>query len=940
MKYVAPVASSVGWELEDMAAATGILGDAGIDASQAGTTLRTAVTKLAAPTDKAKKTMNEYGIELQNADGTMKSLPEIMASMESGFGNLTEAERAAAMQSIFGQEAMSGMLKLMENPEELRTYTEELENSGGTAKRVAEEQLDNLNGALTKINSAFESASISIGDALVPAIQKLAGWLQQALDWFNGLSESTRQNIAITAAITSVVLTFGGALLMLIGFLPQIIAGFKSMGIVMLAARTGIVAVAGALKLLMFNPIGIAIMAVIAAIVLFNTHGDAMKAKLASWGITMENFRNFIDKAKTAFTNLWTAFTQTEAFQAMSTVIMNLVQKFKDLAIGIKEAITTGDFTPLINAVKNLIPTMIGLLIGGVPRMIMAGIQLIQGLSNGTGQSIPELIAKAGEIVTSFLERLITQIPQFIQTGVEFVTSLLQGVAQTMPQVVQSVLKIITTFVETYASMLPQLIQSGIQSLSALLDGIVQALPQIATTITTVITTLVQMIVTLLPQVIQAGVQILQSVIEGIAQIIPQLVQSALTIITTIVESLIGMLPQLIESGIQILNAVIDGIIQLLPQLIQTAVEVLNTLIETIVSNLPMVIDAGIQILNAIVDGLIQLLPLLISTAVDLIMAIVDALVSSLPMIIDAGIQILMALIDGIIQILPQLVQAALDLILAIVDAIVGALPQIIDAGMQILSALIDGIIQILPELVSAILELIVAIVGALIDALPELVDAGNQLITALIDGVLQLLGEVGQAAWEIGQEIFNTISEVDLLDVGKDLIRGLWNGISSMSSWVNSKISGFSEGVLKGIKGFFDINSPSRVFNKEIGQNLVRGMDAGIDKLKRVPQKTMAKVSQNVMTGVDAVQGAFRNLSGMKVDSPRVGSLSGGRLKLDEFPEKGGNGGNNGDGGNSYNAPLVSVDNMNVRDDRDVRNVSKELYNLQRNHDRSQGGR
>ena len=259
---------------------------------------------------------------------------------------------------------------------------------------------------------------------------------------------------------------------------------------------------------------------------------------------------------------------------------------------------------------------------------------------------------------------------------------------------------------------------------------------------------------------------------------------------------------------------------------------------------------------------------MLIETIINLVMAIIDALISALPQLIDAGIQILTALIEGILSVLPVLISTIIELIMAILDALIGALPQIIDAGIQILMALIEGILQILPALIAAVIQLIVAILEALLNALPQILDAGVQLIQALIEGVLSLLGAVGSAALEIGQSIFDKISSIDLVEVGSNLIRGLWNGISDMSGWIYDKISGFASGITDKIKEVFGIHSPSRVMQKEVGKFLPLGVGKGIDDEADAPEKALLnsmsrlrKVDYELATSSNvSFQGSFKD--------------------------------------------------------------------------------
>ncbi|TPG89950.1 phage tail tape measure protein [Brevibacillus laterosporus] len=228
MKYVAPAAHAVGWSLEDMAAASGYLGNVGLDASMAGTALRASVTRLAGPTTQAADLMKYYGINLEDANGKMRRLPDILGQMKSSFTNLSDAERASAVQTIFGTEAMSAMLALMDDPKGLDTYSQKLKDSAGTAAEIAARQMNNLKGATEKMKSAVEGAQLSIGEAFVPTLTWLSSKITSVVDKFNGLSDGTKKTIAIILAITAAATLLGGAFLIFISLLPSMIAGFSA----------------------------------------------------------------------------------------------------------------------------------------------------------------------------------------------------------------------------------------------------------------------------------------------------------------------------------------------------------------------------------------------------------------------------------------------------------------------------------------------------------------------------------------------------------------------------------------------------------------------------------------------------------------------------------------------------------------------------------------
>ncbi|MBR0584009.1 phage tail tape measure protein [Bacillus altitudinis MN12] len=171
MKYVAPVSTALGFSFEETAAAVAKMSDAGIQGSMAGTALRAGMLRLANPVGRAAKVMQAYGIEVETADGKMKSLPDIIDHLNSKFGDLGQAEKTAAIASLVGTEAASGFVSLLAvGSDEIRRYTKALEESGGTAQKVADTQMDNLYGSFDKFTSALEGVGVKLGNEFLPHI--------------------------------------------------------------------------------------------------------------------------------------------------------------------------------------------------------------------------------------------------------------------------------------------------------------------------------------------------------------------------------------------------------------------------------------------------------------------------------------------------------------------------------------------------------------------------------------------------------------------------------------------------------------------------------------------------------------------------------------------------------------------------------------------------
>lgn len=167
MKYVAPNAYAAGISLEETAAAAGLLGNAGIQGSMAGTALRNVISRMAAPTGEAAKLIDQLGINTVNADGSLKSLSEIVRQVTDATENMGDVQTMAAVKTLVGERAAASFLTLMEaGPETLDEFTSELMNSAGAAEEIMETMLDNTEGKLMLFRSKVEAAWIDFYERL------------------------------------------------------------------------------------------------------------------------------------------------------------------------------------------------------------------------------------------------------------------------------------------------------------------------------------------------------------------------------------------------------------------------------------------------------------------------------------------------------------------------------------------------------------------------------------------------------------------------------------------------------------------------------------------------------------------------------------------------------------------------------------------------------
>lgn len=178
MKYIAPVANAMGLSLEEVAASIGFLSDAGIKGSQAGTTLRSAFTRLAKPTEDMLEVMDSLNLSFYDTDGKMKSISNIVGMLNTEMAGLTDAEKQNALVTLFGQEALSGMMVLMEaGPEKIAELTKSLEECDGAASKMSQTRLDNLAGDIEELGGAMETLQLDVMEKLNPYLRGAVQWL-------------------------------------------------------------------------------------------------------------------------------------------------------------------------------------------------------------------------------------------------------------------------------------------------------------------------------------------------------------------------------------------------------------------------------------------------------------------------------------------------------------------------------------------------------------------------------------------------------------------------------------------------------------------------------------------------------------------------------------------------------------------------------------------
>ena len=325
-KYVAPVAGSLNYSYQDVAHALGLMANSGIKASQAGTSLRSWLTRLASPTKQSAEAMDALGVSMTDSKGNMKSLEQLMRETRESFAGLTEEQKAARAAQLAGKTGMAGLLAVVNSSDkDFEKLAGAIGESNGAAKEMYNVANDNLNGQLIVLKSNVESLGISLGQKIIPLASKLVVKIQGVVDKFNAMDDSTQKTIIKIAGIAAAV----GPVLLVIGKLTtgvgKVIGVVGKFGMAMKAA--------GGFVALVTSPVGIVV---------------GVIAGLIAVGVLL--YKNW-DKVKESAKNAWGHVTKTlagvgaksgavkKAFGGVIEQAKKLWEKIKDAGSGISKVI-------------------------------------------------------------------------------------------------------------------------------------------------------------------------------------------------------------------------------------------------------------------------------------------------------------------------------------------------------------------------------------------------------------------------------------------------------------------------------------------------------------------------------------------------------------------------------------------------------------------------
>jgi len=788
-KYAAPVAGALGYSAEDTAIALGLMANAGIKGSQGGTALRSSLSRLIKPTDDAAALMEKYGLSMTNADGSMKSLGQVMDMLRNNMGDLTEAEQAQAAATLFGQEAMSGMLSIINaSDKDYEKLTSAIYDADGAAQEMADTMLDNLGGQLTLLKSALEGLAIQFGEILLPYIKQFVTWLQNLTQKLQNLTPEQKEQIvkwaAVAASIGPVLLVVGklvtgiGGLITTLGKIPgavssisggmtKLVTGFKNIGEGITLAKAGFPGMAA-----QASKLGAAIGGITAPVAAVIAIIAALVAAFATLWKTNEEFRN-------KMTSIWNEIKETVGgfcdgiverinslgfdFQNITEVLWSIWKGFCDL------------LAPVFTGVFQYIADTIGVVLDVILGIFDVFISIFKGDWEGAWEAVKGIFLSVWNYIKDWFTNILNTIGGVLDAVCGWFGTTWENTWNNIKQFFIDIWNGIVNFFSNVISSIKMAVSNFI---TTIVNFFAQLPTNIANFITNAYNSVVTWVSNMIAKAREMGQNFLNAVVEFFTNLPYKVGYFIGNTLTNVVLWASNMVTKAREMGTNFLNNVVAFFTQLPGKVLQFITSALNN-VQTWATNMAnKAREMGTNFINNVVSFFTQL---------------------------------------------PGKIQQFLS----------SALTNVQNWATNIANKAREAATNFLNNVVNTITQLPGKIKLYLDSAITNLTTWVTQMGQKGKEAVNSLINNVTSAASGIASKVAS---------IGSDIVSGVWNGIKNAAGWFTSQVKSFFSGIVDGVKDALGIGSPSKVFRDEVGRWLPPGVAQGFEAALPAAMKTMQK--------------------------------------------------------------------------------------------------
>lgn len=797
-KYAAPVMGTLGYSAEDTAVALGLMGNAGIQASMAGTSLKTAMLNMASPTKAMAGVMSQYGISLTDTNGEMYSLGEVMAQLRDKMGGLDETTKAAAASTLFGKEAAAGMLAIINAaPEDFDKLTAAINECNGAAEKMSSIMEDNLQGDITKLGSAFESLQIAISDSLTPTLREFAQFGQRAM---SSLLEGFQ----------------GGGVS---GFMGAL-SGLVTEGVTMLAAKAPeFISVSGQFVTALADGI------------------------LANRILLLQTSYTIIDDIISGL-DLWLSTKSSELVSAGFNIVDTIFHGFREAGELISKYI--GDFVPVIaDAFFSYHDTLftVGLdILGAIGKGIIESKEEIQYIASeavwfmvtALRDNAPSIIEGGIALLEALVGAIMDNLPLILSTGAEIVGELIKGISGSMPALIVAVGAIVP-----HISKIIDVVD-GIGKAVTDVIGVVKKVGSAVKGLFSILAANPIALVVAAVAALAAGFIYLWNTSEDFRNFWIGLWEGLKSIVSNAVDAIVGFFTNLADGIGNALSGVaefIGGIFSSAWELVQGAWSAAVEFFSNIVSGIQSVFDGIGEFLGGLFSGAWELVQSAWSAATEFfsgigegIRTVFEAVTGAVGDFFSAAwekVQGIWEVVSGFFSDIAEGIQQAFETATAFLSDAFSSAWETVQGAWNAAVGFFGGIWASISNTFSGV----AAFFGNLFSRAWEAVTSAWDGVTEFFSGIWESITGVFGNVWEKFKEIGgNIVSGI------KDGIMGAWD---AFTGWLSNMVGG----IVDGVKNMLGIHSPSTVF-AGIGENMALGLAEGWDNeysdIKRQIERSM----------------------------------------------------------------------------------------------------
>lgn len=786
------------------------LAEQNITGGEASTMLARAMADIYTPTSKAKKALDELGISAYDGSEKARDFNDIVDELSKAFAGMSDEEANATKNQIFTTYGMNAFNKMTAaTTKTVDKFKTGLKDATGSAAQQAETQLDNLKGSLTLLQSALEGAGIVIGQRLTPYIRKLADVINVLVTKFNNLTDAQQDMIVkiglVVAAIGPVMLIMSK----LFKFVSMAVTAFKTFGTTLQTIKTSIDLVrAGYAGLAMqmggipaiisslmagFSGMLVPVLSVVAVI------GVLVAAFVTLWK-TNETFRNKIvsvfDEVKTKIGESINNIKET--LSNLNIDFSGVINVLKSLWIGFCNIIAplfTNAFQgvatvieSVMTIIEGIVQTAVGIINGDVDLFTKGIGTIFSGLLTGITGLASNILSLVGELGANILSALgLEDIAEVFQTFFETISEIFEQI----PEVVNSAFETVGAF---FTETLPEFIDSAVETIQGFADNVVTFFTET------------------IPEAFNSFVELVGGIVDSFIKFFTVTIPEAFTNFVTVT------LPNAINSMITFFNQI--------PYYLGYA------------------IGLGIGYIAKFALGIYNFATVQLPQYIAAIIKWFSQLPSKIWTWLTQAIQ-------KVAQFATQVGQKAQQTGSAFITAIVQWFTQLPSKVQNFLTKVVQNVTKWAASMRTKAIQAGRSFINGVVNGIKSLPSKVQQTLSNVINKLTSWVSKMHskgvQGANQLKSGVVNTARSIpsQMVSIGANIVNGVWNGIQSMRSSFVSRVRSFFKGIVDGAKSALGIHSPSKVFDEQVGQNIVKGVIQGVNKQKKNAKKNAQQLAK-----------------------------------------------------------------------------------------------